>query len=583
MSAGNHESFRSVLRQDDDTDDRIFFNIVAPRVDAITRFLDIDVKDIRLDEIDPSSEIAIELLNKDFLRYAEKVNLSKDLNDMARSLVTYGSLVLKIDPKGKPEIVDLKNFFIDPTVESVKVSRFTTIKHIMSPKEMRDKVKDGWDAKEVERMIERAGKKSTAERPYEDDGSINQILSSPQVEVYERYGFLPKKMIEGGKSEEEVMTLTITANPTDTTTIISSSGLSTTEENGAVLFKSFWNDDVPIIDTHYIKTEGRWQGLGVVELLYATQTRQNELANQKRISMEISALHLFQSADKTILNNILTDLRNGDVLRTKVQGSIAPIVNEERNLPAFNTEQEVYDGQADKLTSANDILLGGDVPSSTPATNVVVQNNNQVLIHLQKRENFANFISTIFIKPFVVPELIKDSNDEHFLRMVSEPEDILKIEEKMVALNFVKEVKRRAIEEGKVLDILEGEDLLSELALELKKSGPNRYTKVLKEYYRERLGDIIVHIDNEKKDIAKIANNTLQFFQLIQNPEALSDPVNRLLVTNYGKEIGIDVAKLEMAFARREVKAAEQPQEGGRLPQIEPQEDETEKQLAKVG
>jgi len=571
----------SPFATDNNGADRIFFNITLPRVRAVARFFDIDVKDVRLDEIEPQSEMAIHLLNKEFERFANEVNFSEDLNDMIMPLVTYGTVVLKVLDGGKPEIVPLKDIFCDPKAKSLKDSRFVTIKHVLTPTQLREKVKQGWDAEAVEAVIERSGRSASAET-YEDDGKDVGTTSSKLIEVYERYGYTPKWMIEGGDSEEEIMSLAIVAEPFDIVVDEHQDGTTTTHDMGQCLFKSKWTKDVPVIDHHLVKTEGRWMGIGIPELLFDTQQRMNEVANQKRISMQISALHLFQTADPTVLNNILSDLENGDVIKTKNQGALTPIVNEERNLPAFNSEMVTYSSQADKLTFANDLLMGGDVPSSTPATNVVVQNNNQVLVHLQDRERFANFVSDKYIKTFLVPELLKNVKDEHFLRIVGEPDDILQINEKLIALKFRDEVIKRAIE-GSVVDVLAGEDLREEIAKEVNTKSANRYVKVLQGYYEERIGDIVVHIDNEKKDMAKVAGNTLQYFQMVQNPAVLDDPVGRLFVTNYGREIGIDTASLELAFARRQALQQQGvPQEAAQTVKIPPQKQEQDPQLAEV-
>ena len=47
-------------------EDRIFFNVTIPRVRAVKRFFDVDVADVVIDEIDPQSELALQLLNKEF-------------------------------------------------------------------------------------------------------------------------------------------------------------------------------------------------------------------------------------------------------------------------------------------------------------------------------------------------------------------------------------------------------------------------------------------------------------------------------------------------------------------------------------
>lgn len=532
-------------------DDRIFFQISTPRAKAVKRFFDVDVADIVLDEINPQSEMAIQLLNTDFRRFAEKYRIAKDLNAMVDQLVDYGTLVLKVGKKGQPKIVPLQNIICDPSVKCLKDSRFVIIKHTMTPKSLREKVKDGWDSDAVEAIIKRMAKKSGNKSSYLDDNSDGDIVSSSQIQVYERYGFVPKGHIDGTKDETEVMAVSVVAEPMQTAKIKTADGKEAIEDRGEVLYTAEWTKDIPVIDHHLYQTHGRWLGIGIIEMLFPIQQRMNEVANQKRISMEISALHLFQTADPTVLNNILTDLENGDVIKTKSSNAIQPIVNEERNLPAYDSELVTYSSQADKLSFANDLLSGGDVPTSTPATNVVVQNNNQVLVHLQDRENFTTFLSDFYLKPFVVPSLIKEMSDEHFLRITSSSDDLLQIDEKIVTVKYNQEVMKR-FKEGKITDILLAEDLKEKIRKDLMKSGANRYTKVLKDYYKNKINDIVVMIGDEKRDIAKSANNTLAFFQLIQNPAVLDDPVNRMFVENYAREIGIDTAKMQVAFAKRQ-------------------------------
>jgi len=535
---------------DSSEDERIFFQISKPRAKAVKRFFDVDVADIILDEIDPQSELAIQLLNTDWRRFAETNRIAKPLNEMADMLTTYGTLVLKIGKKAEPKIIPLQNVICDPTVKCLKDSRFVIIKHTMTPKMLRDKVKDGWDSKAVEGIIARMAKQSKSAKAYLDDDSGDEIISSSQIEVYERYGYVPQGKIDGSKSEEEVMAVSVVAEPMLCAKIKTADGKEVIEDRGEVLYIDAWTDDVPVIDHHLYQTHGRWLGIGIIELLFPVQQRLNEVANQKRISMEISALHLFQTADPTVLNNILTDLENGDVIKTKTQGAITAIANEERNLPAFESEIVTYSSQADKLSFANDLLSGGDVPTSTPATNVVVQNNNQVLVHLQDRENFTNFLADGYIKPFVVPRLIKEMSDEHFLRITSSSDDLLQIDDRIVTIKYNQEVIKRAMA-GKFTDVVLGDDLKEEIRNKLQRSGANRYTKVLKDYYKNKITDVIVIIGNEKKVMAKSANNTLSFFQLIQDPALLDDPVNRLFVENYAREVGIDTAKLQIAYAKR--------------------------------
>ena len=567
-STGTNEPLVDGL-SDNTQDDRIFFNITVPRVRAVKRFFDVDPADVVLDEIDPQSEIAIQFLNKEFDRKAlvpdkKGDTLAADFNRFKNPLIEYGSVAVEIMDNADPYIIPLQRYFLDPSVERSINSRFNTIKYIMTPDMLRKKVAEGWNAEAVEEIIAKHCEKSDTIASYEG-GTRTNIGSTQLIEVYKRYGYVPKYALEGGYDTTEVFTMAITAFGPD------SVKKGKDASDCITLFSTEWTSDFPIIDHHINKTHGRWQGIGVPELLYPFQQRMNEICNQKRISMEISSIHLFQTADPTTLNNILSDLENGDVIQTKTPGAISPIATEERNLPAFESEIVTYSTGADKITFANDLLAGGDIASSTPATNVVVQNNNQALVHLQDREEFTTWLADNYIKKFVVPQLIKDASDEHFLRIVSEPSDLLQLDEMIVDVQFNQFVLDEAIKSGREVSLFEAEEIRNDMFRKLRSGGPNRYVKVVKDYYKNKLGDIMVLIGNDRKDVAKIANNTLSFFQVLQNPAVLDDPVARVFATNYARDIGIDTAEMEVAFAKRDGLASNPQQSVKGVPDAQPQ------------
>lgn len=557
-------------------DDRIFFNISNPRRDAVKRFTDVDIKDVSLEEINPISERPINLLYEDFRRFAERHNLSREFNKLNNTRCSFGSAV--IETVGKPEEVDLRRLFLDPTVERIGQSRFVTVKYSLTPQELREKTKDGWDADKIEKIIALKGNSGNASESYEEDGNVNQISSSTTIDVYKRYGYFEEGLIKGGNSTKEVKSVVIVAEPFNQGVATDSQGNEYPVENGEVLFKSKWNKEWPFRDTHFIKTKGRWLGIGIFEILFPAQERMNEIANQRRISMTLSMMHLFQTADPTALNNLLNDLENGDIIQTKTPNAISQIATEERNLPAINLELQSYKELADSVTHANDLVTAGDVPSSTPATNVVVQNNNILSIHLDNREEFTNFIS-YYIKDFVIPQLLEETKNEHYVSIMSDAEDIFNIDETLVNLKM----KQELMDKGMNAEFLSNPEGYKKKALQkIKSSGSKRYVKVMQDYYKKKIGDVIVHVDNEKKDMAKMANNTLAFYQITAgNENALLNPVSKLLLTSYARDIGIDTSKLELAFAKAN-QQMESQQERVKVPNIPLQEESTDQKEAKL-
>lgn len=536
----------------------IFYQISQPRKDAVVRFLNVDTKDFRLYEIAPDSEFAVMLLQKEMEKHFSDTNFAATLNELADTLATFGSVVLEKTKEG-PKIVDLRRLFLDPTVDDIQKSRFVTIKYFMTEDELRGMVKQGWDKDAIERVIRshrNANKKTTAPDSYQDDASKNEIVSSRYIEVYKRFGLAPKSEIVGGNSEDEVRSLYICAEPFGTYVNQDGNKASYSE----CLYKGEWAKDYPFVDFHLQKTLGRWLGIGVFEALFPAQERFNELMNQRRISMEISSMQWFQTADPTVLNNVLTDLENGAVIRTKVQGSLAKIDNTERNLSTHQLEEVSYSTLADSVTHASDLMRGAEVPTSTPATNAVITNNNQSSIQMFKRQNFANFLRE-YVREFLIPDLVKNIREEHVLRFVGDAEELSRLDEQITDVATLKEIKKRALS-MEVLNDMIIEDIRDSVRQDLKKLGNKRFPKVLEGYYQDVMNEgygIDVNIDSEQENIATIANNTFQFLTLIaSNPALLDDPVNKELTFSYARKIGMDTGKMEIAMAKRDSSRAQQ-------------------------
>ena len=522
--------------------EKIFFNIVKFRKEAVARFFDIDTKDIKLRPLNPVSEFSTLFLEKELQYWVKKNKFDILLNKMADQFTAYGSAVLRKTKKGA-KIMDLRRLFLDPTVESICDSRFIIIKHSLTVSQLRDKVKDGWDADAIERIIRRVEERqettSTIDS-YEDGAHINTIRSTPYIEVYERFGEVEEEEF-GGKSDKLVRSLFIVAEPYMQEEIEGEN-----YNQGEVLFKTKWTKEYPFKDIHYSKTEGRWLGVGVVEDLFPIQERFNEIKNQQRISMEISSIHLFQTADNTIVSNVLTDLSNGTVVKSK--SGINPIANEERNLAAFANEESSYMAMADRISFANDLVTGGQLPTSTPATNAVIQQNNSVSVFLFKRQNVTNWLQDFFTD-LVLPQALKDMSAEHILRYVGDSSVLTLIDDAYISVEKAKAILAadKAMSEEELMAVE------FSTRTDLQKMGNARFVKIKENLYGDLEFEFDIQIGNEQEDPNVMANNIKAVLvDLASNPELMSNPLAKLLFSEYAQRIGINPAKLEAAMGKME-------------------------------
>ena len=545
---------------------KIFLNVVKAPCKVSSRFLNFDTKNIRLISNTRNSEMATFLLEYELKNWMKKNKVAITLNKIAELSPKYGSSVIKKTKKGA-DIVDLRRLVLDPTVDTITNSRFVILEHNLTPTQLRAKQKDGWE--NVEEVISKFYV-NTAPEPYIQDGTLNQVNSTPVIKIYERYGEVPKSWLDGSEpkeNEEMVRALFIVAGVNNYG--LGEDGKTVTREDGVVLFRSKWFGDWPFRDFHYDKTEGRWLGIGVIEDLFQIQERTNELANEKRDSMTISNKHIFQTQDKTIVKNLIRDLSNGAVIMAGSNGGLVPLANEERNLAAFNSEEMRYANQAKEITFSYDVIRGEQLPTSTPATNAVIQDRNTKSVYGVKRENLANMLRFFFTE-LVIPQAIKDLTPEHILHFIGSNEELFRIDSALI-----KEiVNRKALDlllDGIPVDEMAIEQIKTDVSNQLKEAGTDRFITIKDSFYKNADFTFDINIDNEQEDSQLLTNNLFSVFTaLASNPTILQDPVIKALFYEYAERAGVSPMKLEIAAMERDqqqqAQQVQQPMGGKMIP-----------------
>ena len=513
--------------------EKLFFNVVVPACEVATKMLDVDTKDIRLLPQNAKSYFSTYLLEKELKLWLKTSKLANVLNQIADFGPKYGTVVLEKTKDGA-KVVDLRKLILDPTVENIKDSRFVTTIHYMTPSELRE---TGWD--NVDQAIERFGN-TTEQASYEDNtGTVNQLRSTPYIKVYKRHGEVPKWWIDGGKSDEMVKALFIVAGAEEKEFNAEGKEVG---EYGVILFKSRWYKDWPYKDFHYTKIIGRWLGLGIVEALFDVQVRMNELKNQKRVSMEISSMHLMQTKDKQIVRNVLTDLESGDVLLSP--NGIEPIANEERNLPAFQDEEASYFQQSQRLSFAYDAVSGEESAASTTATAVINAQQQATSTFGFKKENYTNMLRDFF-NDLVLPNLMRDLTPEHIMRFTGSTQELEKLDEAASELYANDELKKKVLSGQRVT--LELQEELKDLAKKKYRSlGDSRFIKIKDSFYKDVEFEFDFNIGNEQINPQALATNT-QALLASYNPQAMNDPRYKLLFYNYAEALGISRGEIELA------------------------------------
>ena len=540
--------------------DKIFYNIVLPPCEVAMRMLNIDTKDIRLWPMNPESEFSTWLLEKELRQWLKGHKFGIVLNKLAEEAPRYGSVVLEKTTDGA-NVVDLRRLILDPTVEKIQDSRFVTTITYMTPTQLRN---TGWDSDAIEEAISKYENMNTQE-PYEDQMvNVNIMRSTPYIKVFKRYGEVPAwwldEKLKGKKQGSEMVRALFIVAGADW--LMKQNDGKPVVDMGVVLFKSKWRKEWPFKDFHYMKTRGRWLGVGIVEMLFDVQERFNELKNQKRISMQISALHLFQTQDKSVVRNVLTDLQSGDIMLSGKNGGITPIENEERNLAAWKEEEESYGMQTDKLSFAYEALRGDTGDASTPlgTTQIAVAQGTSVFAF--KKENLSLFLQEFF-NDLVLPELMKDMTPEHIMRFTGSAQEIQKLDQAAAEVHANNYVKDELLK-GRLVTPQDFDAAKSKALGAYRKLGGNRFLKIKENFYSDAEFEFDFLVTPEQADPAKMATNIQAVLsEAAQNPAILQDPRLKLLFYKLCDQLGVSQAEIELADQQANDM---QQQQGGNAP-----------------
>lgn len=537
--------------------ERLFFNISKYRAQVATRMLNFDTKDLRLIPENYESSLKGFLLEKEFQLWMKSSMFAQTLNQIAEEVPQYGTIVLRKLP-GSVDVVDLRRLAVDQSVDRIKKSPYVTLKKYMTASEIRKQ--KGWD-EGVKKSILSVPPPLVQIPSYEDEKVYARGSGGRYYEIFERYGEVPRSWLTSNSTEtaptdgmeDTVRAFFVTADSGSFNTI--GDNPSSVAENGKILFKGEWLKDWPFWDFHYFQTKGRWLGVGVVEDLFIVQERENELANQKRISMEISSLHLFQTSSQTVLQNLLQDARSGDVIQNTGDGEIKPIATENRDLPSFSTEEQRYDQQADRVSFAYDATRGEGLGSSTPATNAVIQQNASTGVFDFKKETIGVNLR-FFLLEWVLPELVKDLDRDHILRFTGSMSDLRRIDDVIVE-SMTRDFLMSRLLDGNIVSEEEKDQIEEQLRSQLGKRGIERFLEVVKGFYKDVKVDFDFVVTNEQKDMQVLAGNIFNVLSSIgANPEMLKNPVLKSLLKKYAEVIGIP--PLELDFAEAESNEMEQ-------------------------
>lgn len=498
---------------------KFWFDIQTPRANAEVKNIDFDTKDIlvysprRIDEL---PNIVVNLKLKEYLR---ETGQAGEINSAIEEGSAWGNIVWK-KVRGTYERADLRNFYvINQTAETLNESPAIE-RHQMSQTDLRRMDGKWYFIKEVIKECKTDSYSSTIE-------TQSQETTMPYYEIYERNGevcLYDLKEYRNENPEEADKEKYVLAK-------VIASGIKSEGGSLQIKYILFANKitKMPYKEYHRGRYKGRWWREGIIELLFDLQVRANQIGNQLAQGLEWSSKTIFASADKLIYQNILSDLKNGDIIKSQ-------------SLQQVQVRMEGFDQLVNDwnrvLQLANDICNSHEVVQSiTPAsgtplgtTQLLNSNANKLFDFL--REKLAIPLSEIF-EEWIVPELVNDLKAEEILRLTGDSRMLERLNQLIVDDWYLKNLPILGRHTNEV------KEALKEAKMEELRERPQILMERLKDLFEDFKPSVSVVITGENSTLPERLETYRSFIELEQ------DPIRRgAMIEDAMRMKGIDVGAL---------------------------------------
>lgn len=508
---------------------KYWFDIITPRINAEIKNVDFDTKDIILYSENNKDSSSIFLANAALKEWMRETGQAEKLNEAVEESAGWGNVLLK-KIKGGYEKCDLKNtYIINQTAKTIDETSVIE-RHEMTQSDLRAK-SDVWN--NIEDVILKCGNKSLS-ATLKSPSSGTQI---PYYEIFERNGEISEEALfeaqdkvgkEGaslGKSDVFVLAKIVCAGL----------GKKSDKDDKFILYADKISK-MPYKEYHRGKYEGRWWRMGLYEILFDIQTRANEIGNQIARGLEWASKTFFKTKNQLIVQNILSDLINGDIIESE---DLSQITVRMEGFDQLIADWNRIIKLADDLANSYEVVTGETLPSGTPFRLGGLLNINANKLFDFLREKLALAIKEVF-EDWILPDVISNLKIKDILRLTGNSDYLKRFYEMAVDAWYIKNLI--------VLGPHTSDEAttLKQAKLEEIKKYPEALVKLEKDTFAEVKPRVNVVITGEQVNLATDMETLSQFIQLE------SDPVRR-------------TALIEMAMARKNIDI-------GMLPKSKPEE-----------
>lgn len=400
-------------------------------VEDYTKNIDIDQKDMNF-RARKEEGIPITELTRNYMKeWLDSIYFGRTLDSMERGLCIDGTQVWKTweeDEKVVRRDVDLLNWYIDPTEESIQSAYRVMERTLLTPSQIASM--DWENNKGI------LGSQSI-NRNDSSTGVVTNQTTGYFVDVWELWGKIPKSLVyDNAKDGEEIDGHIIASGIQSGDMRVHLIEENTKKDKDGNVLK-------PYEEVWAAKVAGRWYGLGIAERLMPLQEWLNIVVNTRINRSTLSQLGLWKGRKGAgITGQMVKNLiSNGIILLNDPDRDLNQIPIADVPVSAYKDEEVVWD-YARKVTSSYEISTGSELPASMPATSAAIQNKNAMSSYQMVRDAIGDFLER-WIERHVLPIKAKQLKYGDIIRFSSNDENYGDIVERVISNLAMKELTDR--------------------------------------------------------------------------------------------------------------------------------------------
>lgn len=474
--------------------EKIWYPLTFINVEAVVKNIDLDQKDIGFRAKTPNGYEMTSLTRAAVKDKLSRMYFGQKLDDFERMLAIDGTAVWKTweeNGKMKVELVDLLNIYIDPTTPSIQQAYRFTERSLMFPEDIA-----GMDWMNNQEIMPVEGLPRTD--PFWQNRASSFNSNVKMVDVYEMWGMIPLSLITGEAKDDDK----------EVPGRIVVSGLDTPGKERCHLIERNLKEDSegnalkPYEEAWYTRVPNRWYGLGIAERLLTLQIYANIVFNVRINRSRIAQLGLFKIRKGSgITPQMLSRLPSNGAVVLNSLDDLQQLEIQEVGATSYKDE-EVVNALSERLTNAFEITTGESLPSSTPATNAVIQNQNAKSGFSVIKDGVGSFLER-WMDRHALPIIAKELKTDDIVRFASDDDEF-----KALAERVVMHQAHIALEESFAQGYLPSEQEIQDAvnATMDKMKGKDMFVKLVKDIMIDEL-DTQVYVTNEQMDVAVTIQN----------------------------------------------------------------------------